>query len=108
MRIRHDPDPPPNSPAIPLPAPFLRLKFRCRRARQNCIKILIRIIFSIMRGAFQGRGQKFPLPSGTTPGAFDRGNPSPDRAPHLLEPFVPAPPTPNHALPVPRPTPPDH
>src|SRR6266446_10818517 len=75
MRTTHDPDPPPNSPAIPLPTSFLRLKFRCRPAGQNFIKILIHMIFSMMRGAFQGRGQKFPLPSGTTPGAFDPGDP---------------------------------
>src|SRR6266404_9951482 len=88
MRTRHDPDPPPNSPAIPLPTSFLHPKFRCRPAGQNFIKILIHMIFSMMRGAFQGRGQKFPLPSATTPGAFDRGDPSLERGAQLGEAVV--------------------
>src|SRR6267378_3775434 len=83
MRIGHDPDPPPNSPAIPLPTPFLRLKFRCQPAGQNLIKILICMMFSIMRGGFSGSRAKIlpavrdagDMASSQTPDAFDRGDP---------------------------------
>src|ERR1700730_12454237 len=75
MRIRHDPDRPSNSPAIPLPTPFLRPKFRCRLAGQNFVKVLICMVFSQMKAIFRRLGKKLSLSSGTIPGAFDRGDP---------------------------------
>src|SRR6266850_8111336 len=75
MRIGHDPDPPPNSPAIPLPTWFLRLKFRCRPAGQNLIKILICMMFSKTKAISRSLGKKFSLISGRISGALDRGDP---------------------------------
>src|SRR4029077_7145766 len=75
MRVGHDPDPPLNSPAIPLPTPFLHLKFRCQPAGQNLVKVLIWIMFSKMKAIFRRLAKKSSLTSGRTPGALDRGDP---------------------------------
>src|SRR5207245_1427766 len=72
---RHDPDPPSNSPAIPLPTSSLRLKFRCRPAGQNLVKILICMMFSKMKAIFRRLVKKLSLTSGRSPGALDRGDP---------------------------------
>src|ERR1700730_12253142 len=83
MRVGHDPDLPPNSPAIPLPTPFLRVKFRCQPAGQNLIKILICMMFLIIKAIFRRLGKKLSLSSGTIPGAFDRGDPGLECGAHL-------------------------
>ena len=61
----------PNSPAIPLSSAVYGANFRCRRVGEIISKLLIRLLFMLVRGRVPAAERCFSLPSGKRRGRAD-------------------------------------